>query len=750
LRKISWVLCVVALLVGATTLDGSAPAGAVPADDPVALFGGDAGPPPAGPTVVEPDPRGVLGRRYFTVDRHALLGAFVVVPITTPPAPGQRSSIPGRPVTVEGLGDQIWTFEPTEVTATWSLATADDQPAATPTVEWHGRHSTPDGAVATGTFTLAPDARGGYQVTGLISNGATSYRVQPLDGDRYGIYAIDPNFQPAPTEEAGEPLPAPAPAPAPGETTANQPTPPAPPAVPAGAAPAGAPIIDVLVAYTTDTPASAVAFVPQAIAETNSAFSNSGRLPQRVRLAGTIPVAYSQYLPDMNADLVRLQRTGDGFMDSLHTLRNAYYADLVVLIVPRSNAACGIGYLSGRNGSASYGFSVVAAPCLNYAYTFTHELGHNLGAHHNPEHANGGCSPTPSSCGHWVNGVARDVMTYGAACSRSCPVALQFSNPSVDFLGRPGLRSGTSSRNNATSLKTVAPYAAAYRPPPPLAPGAQSAAWTHLGARGVGSASGVSWGPGRYDVFVTGPDLRLWHRWWETAAGWSAWEPLGGRLGSGPSASVRSPGRLDVVARGVDGHAYHLFYDRGRWSQWTALGGNITGSPTGISWNANRYDVFVTGTDGQLWHRGAEAGRGWSAWIPRGGRLGAGPSASSRGYRRLDVVARGVDGHVYQLYYDQGRWSQWTALGGNITGSPAGVSWSSTRYDVFATGVDGQLWHRFAEAGHGWSAWEPLGGWLNAGPSVSTWGEGHFDVVALATDDAVIHAGYENGEWSAG
>jgi hypothetical protein len=747
--KITRVLCGVSLIASVAILAPSASASpAARADEPAALFTADTTPPVAGNGVVEPDPRGVLDRRYFTVDRNALLGSFVAAPITAPPAPGQSTPVLGQPVTVEMLDDQVWTFEPTEVMATWPNATGEDQAAPPLTVEWHGRHTGPDGVVATGTFTLAPDERGGHQVTGMIASGPAAYRIVPLDGDRYGLYSINPDFQPAPLEHDHAPEPAAAPAPplAPGDFTPGTPLPPPVPAE----APTGAPIIDVLVLHTTDTPASAVSMIPQVMAETNSAFYNSGRLPQRVRLAGTVPVAYAQYQADMNVDLTRLQKPSDGFMDSIHGLRNSYYADLVVLIVPRANSACGIGYLAGRTGSPSYGFSVVAAQCLSYAYTFTHELGHNLGAHHNPEHANGGCSPTATSCGHWVNGIARDVMTYSAACSQACPVSLQFSSPSIDFLGRPGIRSGTSSRNNAASLKTVAPYVADYRPSAPVAPGVQSASWAQLDAWGIGSASGVSWGPGRYDVFMTGRDYRLWHRWWETASGWSAWEPLGGRLGSGPSASVRSPGRLDIVARGVDGRVYHLFYDRGRWSQWTSLGGLITGSPTGVSWSYDRYDVFATGTDGQLWHRGASAGRGWTGWIPRGGRLGSGPSASSRGFQRLDVVVRGVDGHVYQLYYDRGRWSYWRGLGGTITGSPAGVSWSSTRYDVFATGTDGQLWHRWAEAGHPWSTWVPLGGWLNSGPSVSTWGEGHFDVVALATDDAVIHTTYDDGEWSAG
>ena len=57
-------------------------------------------------------------------------------------------------------------------------------------------------------------------------------------------------------------------------------------------------------------------------------------------------------------------------------------ADVAALIVD-SFSACGVGYLNTiRSG---YTFSVTKKSCAVGYYSFGHEVGHNVGAHHNPE-----------------------------------------------------------------------------------------------------------------------------------------------------------------------------------------------------------------------------------------------------------------------------------------------------------------------------------------------------------------------------
>ena len=81
---------------------------------------------------------------------------------------------------------------------------------------------------------------------------------------------------------------------------------------------------------------------------------------------------------------------------------------------------------------------------------------------------------------------------------------------------------------------------------------------------------------GQLDMFATGSDLQLWHRWWDDAQldRWSDWECLGGLLVGPPTAiaDAIAPGRIDVFGTGVDGAIWQLVWDGKSWSQWFPLG----------------------------------------------------------------------------------------------------------------------------------------------------------------------------------
>src|SRR3990167_8578528 len=122
----------------------------------------------------------------------------------------------------------------------------------------------------------------------------------------------------------------------------------APAAAPIAGADDGS-IIDVLVAYTRDalngfgSESRARAVIDQAIAETTEALRNTG-LSTRVRLVRTVMVDYAE-TGDSTQDLTRLRVSNDGYLDSLHTLRDQYAADLVAVITERTETNfCGRGY----------------------------------------------------------------------------------------------------------------------------------------------------------------------------------------------------------------------------------------------------------------------------------------------------------------------------------------------------------------------------------------------------------------------
>lgn len=179
----------------------------------------------------------------------------------------------------------------------------------------------------------------------------------------------------------------------------------------------GAPVrIDLLVVYTAQARAGAGgqaaidALIDLAVTMSNQVYANSG-IGVDLRLAHRALVNYTES-GSASADLAALRGRTDGAMDEVHCMRTAVGADLVALIVNNFDA-CGIGYLmvGVNSGFAPYGFSVTDKDCIG-GYTFTHELGHNMGCHHDRDNAGPNVS-YPYAYGYRTPGNAyRTVMAY--------------------------------------------------------------------------------------------------------------------------------------------------------------------------------------------------------------------------------------------------------------------------------------------------------------------------------------------------
>ena len=188
--------------------------------------------------------------------------------------------------------------------------------------------------------------------------------------------------------------------------------------------------IDLLVLYTTQAKnnrggKSAIERdIRQEINKTNKALRDSGiNSGRQIRPVHFQEVNYTQDPQRMGTDLRKLTSTRNaqldpnGAMDEIHKLRKQYSADLVHLFVPNSHDVCGIAYTlslpnssphhlaselyaelnRNRNNWSNIGtlgetlstswknlrsFSVSAIDSCTTQYTFAHELGHNMGLHH--------------------------------------------------------------------------------------------------------------------------------------------------------------------------------------------------------------------------------------------------------------------------------------------------------------------------------------------------------------------------------
>jgi peptidyl-Asp metalloendopeptidase len=252
-------------------------------------------------------------------------------------------------------------------------------------------------------------------------------------------------------------------------------------------------LVDVLVVYTPAARAAAggtaamLSLVNLGVAETNTAYANSGVVP-RLRLAGAVEVAYAES-GSIEIDLDRLTAPADGHLDGVHALRDAHRADLVSLVTQTPGSPyCGIAWLMAGNdpGFAPWAMSVVEQVCISPNYSFGHELGHNMGLNHARQ------DPVlpgayPYSYGYKWPGY-RTVMAYAPGLR-----ILHFSNPGVFHLGVPTGVSETSpsSAHNALSLNntrtTVANWRVSSSPAIRLDAPNGGEAWP------AGSTRGIAW-----------------------------------------------------------------------------------------------------------------------------------------------------------------------------------------------------------------------------------------------------------------
>ncbi|MCP4689607.1 MAG: PKD domain-containing protein [Desulfobacterales bacterium] len=207
--------------------------------------------------------------------------------------------------------------------------------------------------------------------------------------------------------------------------------------------------VDLMVVYTPQARsaaggASAIeATIDLAVAESNQSYENSG-ITLRLNLVHTGEVSYNDS-GDMTDDLCRITLEGNSqlpypcpyddysAMDSeVQPWRDAYGADEVVLLVENGGGWCGIAWVTSSQSTA---FAVVDRGCATGTYSFAHELGHNMGAQHDRDHASFPGAYSYSYGYQHPSQYWRTVMSYN--CPSGCTRVNYWSNPDVTYGGDP-------------------------------------------------------------------------------------------------------------------------------------------------------------------------------------------------------------------------------------------------------------------------------------------------------------------------
>jgi hypothetical protein len=204
----------------------------------------------------------------------------------------------------------------------------------------------------------------------------------------------------------------------------------------------------------------------KAVADANLCYRNS-QVNLLVRLVHMEEVAYTP-TGLLGTDLDRLKNTSDGYMDSIHSTRDQYGADLVALLTTESDSgglASTMSYPSLSFESSGFNVNVwdqIAAP----NYTLVHEIGHNMGCLHNVEDtSNVGSNYVFSGFSYgkrWTSGGQgyRTVMSYDSEPSNYSIKIPYFSNPDVSYIGTT---TGELNADNARVLRSTGPYVSNFR-----------------------------------------------------------------------------------------------------------------------------------------------------------------------------------------------------------------------------------------------------------------------------------------------
>jgi hypothetical protein len=240
----------------------------------------------------------------------------------------------------------------------------------------------------------------------------------------------------------------------------------------------GVPIVDVLVAYTPSmvsrygSESAVLTRLSYLEALTNQAYADTPA-SIRIRVVGRKLLNYTT--ASQNGTLLDLitDPSSNPVKTQIDSWRNQTGADLVTVVRAFDHATqddCGVGWIGGYHGSsfsAAYGFSVVADGSSSGYYctdtTFAHELGHNMGSHHDTETSEGDYGAYAYSRGY------RQTLSSGSgfatimAYSDGPQTELnRFSNPALAACMNQAC-GVTTSADNARSLTNAATRVAAMR-----------------------------------------------------------------------------------------------------------------------------------------------------------------------------------------------------------------------------------------------------------------------------------------------
>ena len=278
---------------------------------------------------------------------------------------------------------------------------------------WKQAHPTSAAEIDNDPFYYLSLTRDGEKLVGSVTVEGQLYRIEYVSPGQYALLKVDETKLPPSAEpiELGGPAHA-------DKTIGKQPM-------------SARSFIRVLFVTTNEARSkypNYKASLANALQDANQHMINS-QVPITYEIAGYYDANHAEAGRTMAAQMHEFSNTTKGFGQEIYTLRGTLRADLASLYIS-GGEFCGLGKLAvdnQRNGLST----------ISCVHSLSHELGHNMGAHHNWEAGDEEGNPT-YMFGYRQTAVAprfSTQMSYG--CSPACPRIPYYSNPRLTYQGLP-------------------------------------------------------------------------------------------------------------------------------------------------------------------------------------------------------------------------------------------------------------------------------------------------------------------------